>query len=64
MSMSMRLRDDVPVASGWQIQTDAYREKVLEIAQSSPRYAGAELRYETRELLCSESASRPRRWSP
>ncbi len=36
---------------GWHIETCAYRTKVLELAESSPLYAGAELRHETRELL-------------
>jgi hypothetical protein len=39
------------VVMGWQMETDAYRAKVLEMARSSPRFSGAELRYETRELL-------------
>jgi hypothetical protein len=45
------LGDDAVVATGWQIETDAYRERVLEMARSFSSYAGAELRYETRELL-------------
>ncbi len=35
----------------WQIEIDDYRNRLMEIAQASPRYAGGEIRHETRELI-------------
>jgi len=35
----------------WQIEIDDYRNRLMEIAQASPSYAGSEIRHETRELL-------------
>ena len=35
----------------WQLETSPYREAVLELAQSSPAFSGAQLKPEARELL-------------
>jgi hypothetical protein len=35
----------------WQMEIEDYRHRLMEIAQASPRYAGSEIRHETRELI-------------
>jgi hypothetical protein len=35
----------------WQTETDDYRNRLVEIAEASPSYAGSEIRHETREFL-------------
>lgn len=35
----------------WQHEIDDYRNRLMEIAQASERYAGSEIRHQTRELI-------------
>ena len=35
----------------WQFEIDDYSNRLMEVAQASPNYAGSEIRHETRELL-------------